>query len=199
MTQDDFELGPLADVTREIGADTATLIFTRTLRHPPERVWRALTEPTEQIEWMPFVSDRSLDGLGPAKLRMTDGSDDAATLDASVLHAEYGRRLVYRWGDDLLTWELVPHGAGTLLTLRHETKTPEHLSSFAAGWHICIAVAERFMDGRPIGRVVGQKAMAFGWAKLNERYGEKLETSRNSRNPSCRRFGAFAKKNQSAE
>jgi hypothetical protein len=49
MTHDDFELGPLAAVTREIGG-TVTLIFTRTLRHPPEKVWRALTEPTEQLE-----------------------------------------------------------------------------------------------------------------------------------------------------
>lgn len=30
------------------------------------------------------------------------------------------------------------------------------------------------MDGRPIGWVIGQKAMAFGWAKLNDQYLEKL-------------------------
>ena len=171
---DDFELRPLADVSREIGEDTATLIFTRTLRHTPERVWRALIEPTEQLEWMPFVSDRTLDDIGPAKLRMTDDGEDTKATEGEVLQSEYARLLSYRWGDKLLTWALRPQGTGTLLTLRHETKTPEHLSSFAAGWHICIAVAERLMDGRPIGRVVGQKAMEFGWAKLNEQYGVKL-------------------------
>lgn len=50
-------------------------------------------------------------------------------------------------------------GTGRALTMRHTTKTRELLSSFAAGGHICIAVAERFVDERPIGRVVGQKAM----------------------------------------
>lgn len=75
----------------------------------------------------------------------------------------------------MLTWELTPQGDGTLLTLRHTTKTPEHLSSFAAGWHICIAVAEHFMDGRPIGRVVGQKALEFGWTELNDQYRERLK------------------------
>lgn len=174
MTHDDFKLGPLADVTREIGADTATLIFTRTLRHPPEKVWRALTEPSQQREWMPFVSDRALNDPGPARLRMIDGSETSAAMEGEVLKSEHARLLSYRWGDDLLTWELRPQGTGTLLILRHETKTPEHLSSFAAGWHICIAVAERFMDGQPIGRVVGQKAMAFGWAKLDEQYQAKL-------------------------
>lgn len=186
MTHDDFELGPLADVTREIGADTATLIFTRTLRHSPEKVWRALTEPTEQLEWMPFVSDRALDDLGPVKLRMTDGSEGTEAMEGEVLQSKHARLLSYRWGDDLLTWELKPQGTGTLLTLRHETTTPEHLSSFAAGWHICIAVAERFMDGRPIGRVVGQKAMAFGWKKLNEQYQAELN-------------GTFAERARSAE
>lgn len=170
MTHDDWDLGPLADVTREIGEDTATLIFIRALRHPPEKVWRALIEPSEQLEWLPFVSDRALDAIGPARLRMTDGSDEPNVLDGEVLKSEHARLLHYRWGDDLLTWQLIPQGTGTLLTLRHTTETPEHLSSFAAGWHICIAVAERFIDGRPIGRVVGEKAMEFGWTELDDQY-----------------------------
>src|SRR5262245_15138131 len=140
MTRDDFEVGPLADVTREIGEDTATLIFTRALHHPPETVWRALTEPAEQLKWLPFVTDRALDALGPVQLRMTDGNDCANICAGEVLKSERPRLLSYTWGNDVLTWELAPHGAGTLLTLRHMTTTPEQLSSFAAGWHICIAV-----------------------------------------------------------
>lgn len=97
MTHGDFELGPLADVTREIGKDTAALIFTRRLRHPPEKVWRALTEPAMQLEWMPFVADRILDGAGPAQLRMTDGSDGTETSASEVLTSERPRLLCYRW------------------------------------------------------------------------------------------------------
>jgi hypothetical protein len=37
MTHDDFELGPLAAVTREIGADTVTLIFTERFATRPKR------------------------------------------------------------------------------------------------------------------------------------------------------------------
>jgi hypothetical protein len=40
----------------------------------------------------------------------------------------------------------------------------------AAGWHICIDVLDRFVGGKPIGRIVGGDAMKFGWPKLNEDY-----------------------------
>lgn len=175
--QNDFGSGPLADVSREIGKDSATLIFTRILCHPPERVWRALIEPAEQLEWLPFVADRTLDNLGAVKLRMTDDSKDAEMLEGEVLESERPRLLIYRWGSDVLTWELSPHETGTMVTLRHMTKLPEQLSTFAAGWHICIVVLERFLDGRPVGRIVGPKAMEFGWMMLKEQYGEKLYRS----------------------
>jgi hypothetical protein len=38
-------------------------------------------------------------------------------------------------------------------------------------------VAERFIGGRPIGRVVGEKEMEFGWAKLNYQDQKKLKIS----------------------
>lgn len=173
MTRKDFKPGPLAKVSREMGDGDATLIFTRSLRHSPEKVWRALTEPREQLEWMPFVADRILNAKGPMMLRMTD-QDNGPESKGEVLRAEPGKVLSYRWGDDLLTWELSPLGTGTRLTLRHKTKTPDQISSFAAGWHICLDVAERFLDGRPIGRIVGQDAFKYGWAKLNEEYQKKL-------------------------
>lgn len=171
---DDFELGPLADVSREIGEHTATLIFTRTLRHTAERVWRALIEPTEQLEWMPFVADRPLEGLGPAKLRMTDGSMDAVMLEGEVLKSEHARLLVYRWGNDLLSWELSSKDGHTILTLRHTTMTPDRISSFAAGWHVCIAVLDRFLEGRPVGRIVGKRALDIGALDLKSQYHAQL-------------------------
>ena len=172
----DFEPGPLAKVTRETGDGDATLVFVRRLRHAPAKVWRALTEPSEQLEWMPFVADRALDSEGPVTLRMTDEEDGQASA-GRILAVKPERLLSYSWGDELLTWELKPAGTGTELTLRHRTKTPESLSSFAAGWHICLAVAERFLDGRPIGRIVGKEALDHGWQELNDAYLAKFAAS----------------------
>lgn len=105
MTPKDFSLSPLAHVSRELGDGEATLIFVRHLRHPPAKVWRALTEPREQLEWLPFVASRALDRQGPVTLRMTD-QENGPESAAEILVAEPHRRLAFQWGDDLLTWEL---------------------------------------------------------------------------------------------
>ena len=45
-----------------------TLILVRELRHSPEKVWEALTDPAQLREWAPFVTDASLGALGTVKL-----------------------------------------------------------------------------------------------------------------------------------
>lgn len=174
MARKDFKPGPLADVSREIGDGEATLIFRRRLGHAPEKIWRALTKPEEQIEWMPFVADRDIAAVGSFMLRMTD-REEAEERAAEVLAAEPARLLRYRWGDDVLTWELEPEGDGTRLTLRHLTKMPDQIASFAAGWHICIDVLARFLAGQPVGAIVGEDAMLYGWKELNEAYSARLK------------------------
>ena len=37
-----------------------TLVLVRELRHPPKKVWQALTDPAQLREWAPFDADRSL-------------------------------------------------------------------------------------------------------------------------------------------
>lgn len=173
MARKNFEPGPLADVSREIGDGEATLIFRRSLAHPPAKVWRALTRPSEQIAWMPFVADREIATVGSFTMRTTD-REPAAESAAEVLAAEPPHLLRYSWGDDVLTWELEPEGNGTRLTLRHLTRMPDQIASFAAGWHICIDVMARFLEGRPVGPIVGNAAMECGWSKLHDGYADML-------------------------
>ncbi|QIG48301.1 SRPBCC family protein [Nordella sp. HKS 07] len=169
MTPKNYSPGPLAEVSRELGDGEATLVFIRRLRHPPAKVWRALIEPGEQLEWMPFVASRALDRVGPFSLRMTDQENGPESV-AEVTVVESQRCLAFQWGADLLTWELEPDGDGTRLTLRHRTKTPDMISSFAAGWHICLDVLALYLDGRPVGRIVGKDALDHGWPALNDAY-----------------------------
>ena len=44
----------------------------------------------------------------------------------------------------------------------------------AAGWHICLAVADRLPDGDPVGPVVGQNARNYGWDDLSKAYAKRL-------------------------
>src|SRR5580700_9069609 len=51
-----------ADVRKD--GEKWTLILVRELRHAPEKVWQALTDPAHVREWAPFVVDGSLDTVG---------------------------------------------------------------------------------------------------------------------------------------
>jgi uncharacterized protein YndB with AHSA1/START domain len=153
-----------------------TLAFVRDLVHPPERVWTALTDPAEVGEWSPFRAERDLSVPGSAVLTMVDG-DTTMDLPATVLRAEPPTLLEYTWGDDLLRWELEPTAAGTRLTLRHTVAGPDWLPKAAAGWHICLDVAERLLDGDPIPPIRGQAALDYGWQDLHDAYAKELRVA----------------------
>jgi hypothetical protein len=43
-----------------------------------------------------------------------------------------------------------------------------------AGWHLCLDVAERLLDGQPVEPIRGQDAMNQGWQELHDAYAERL-------------------------
>jgi uncharacterized protein YndB with AHSA1/START domain len=168
-----FQPSPLATAEYRADGDRWTLIFTRELRHPPEKVWAALTEADQVGAWAPFVTERDLDEPGDTTLTMVDG-DTREPMPASVTRVEPPRLLEYTWGDDRLRWELEPGGPGTRLTLRHTLADRDWLPKVTAGWHLCLDVAERLLDGDPIPPIRGEDAMNYGWQELNDAYAERL-------------------------
>jgi uncharacterized protein YndB with AHSA1/START domain len=165
-----FDPGPLAAVRQE-GA--STLVFVRELRHPPATVWAALTDPARITQWAPFDADRDLGTPGTATLTMVDG-DTRLDMPVTVHRAEPPTLLEYTWGTDLLRWDLEATDTGTRLTLRHTAEKPDWLPKLAAGWHICLAVAERLLDGDPVGVIRGKDGLQYGWEELRDGYTERL-------------------------
>jgi hypothetical protein len=104
---------------------------------------------------------------------MIDG-DTAEDIPVTVRHAQAPTLLEYSWGTDLLRWELAATGTGTRLTLSHTVEDPDWLSKVAAGWHICLDVAERLLDGAPIAPIRGEAAREHGWDELSQAYAGKL-------------------------
>jgi len=154
-----------AEIRKE--GDQWTLILVRDLRHPPAKVWEALTEPEQLREWAPFDADRSMATIGPVKLTTVGMSQVSET---AVRRAEAPRLLEYTWGDNDIRWELEPLGTGTRLTLWHNIDR-KYISMGAAGWHIGLDVLDRFLSGEPIGRIVAGEALKFeGWQRLNAEY-----------------------------
>lgn len=176
MNRDQYQPGAPGNVRADRGGERWTIVFTRELRHPPESVWEALTDPKELREWAPFDPDRNLDTLGDATLTMAGGGDEQTS--AYVRIAERPRLLEYTWDTDVLRWELEPTATGTRLTLRHTTDR-EWAARVSAGWHICIDVMELFLDGNPIGRIAGDEAKAHGWGRLNDAYAAQLGIENN--------------------
>jgi uncharacterized protein YndB with AHSA1/START domain len=173
MRDEMFETGELAEVDVLASDDRWTLVFVKDLRHAPAKVWTALTEPGQLARWAPYTTDRDLGSTGEATLTMIDG-DKTEDLPASVLRAEPPSLLEHTWGGDVLRWELTEIDAGTRLTLRHTIDDRTWAPKVAAGWHLCLVVAERLLDGRPIEPIRGEEARRFGWDELNERYAERL-------------------------
>jgi uncharacterized protein YndB with AHSA1/START domain len=169
-----FDSGPLAEVSSEANDDgTWTVTFVRQLAHPPDRVWNALVRVDEVPRWAPYEPDRDLDATGVATLTMVDG-DLRQAMPSEVRLVEPPARLEYTWGDDLLSWELSPIAAGTRLTLRHTVRGKDWMPKVAAGWHLCLVVADRVLAGEAVEPIVGDDAMRYGWQDLHDAYAARL-------------------------
>ena len=172
-TRDSYQPSALARTETRKDGERWTLVFVRDLKHPPGKVWTTLTDPAHVREWAPYDVDRNLGTVGPIKLTMI-GGPTSEVLDGSVRRAEAPKLLEYTWGEDVLRWQLESTTSGTRLTLEHTLEDRNWLPKVAAGWHICLDVAEQALSGHPIGRIVGGEAKRFGWELLNAKYAEKL-------------------------
>jgi uncharacterized protein YndB with AHSA1/START domain len=151
-----------------------TLILVRELRHAPEKVWQALTDPAHLREWAPFDANGSLGTVGTTVKLTTVGAPVPRVTETTVKRADAPQALEYNWGGFDMRWQLEALGGGTRLTLWTNIGH-RFISMGAAGWHICFDVLDRLLNGTPIGRMVGPEAMKFGrWQRLNAEYAKQF-------------------------
>ena len=129
------------------------LRYERVLRHPPQKVWRALTESEQLRHWMPcdIVGERR-EG---AELELPFWPDhvERYSIPESVLHGmikvwDPPRVFEWTWETDVLRWELEPIADGTLLTLTTwlSDDDPAATKGVAAGYHICLDQLMTLLD-----------------------------------------------------
>jgi uncharacterized protein YndB with AHSA1/START domain len=172
-SREKYAPGPAAGAEVQKDGEKWTLVLVRELRHPPEKVWQALTDPAQLREWAPFDADRSLGAVGPVTLS-TVGAPTPHVTETRVTRADVPRLLEYTWGGNEMRWQLEPLAHGTRLTLWHNIER-RFISMGAAGWHICFDVFDRLLAGDPIGRIVAGDAMKFGgWQRLNAEYAKQF-------------------------
>lgn len=105
--------------------DAHSLVFERVLPHPPEKVWRALTQSWLIEEWL-MANDFVPEVGRRFTLRATPLPGWSGVTHCQVVAVEPPRLLVYHWGDGsestsglktTVTWTLLPEGNGTRLLM----------------------------------------------------------------------------------
>jgi uncharacterized protein YndB with AHSA1/START domain len=178
INREQYAPGPASGAHIHKDGERWTLIVVRELRHSPEKVWQALTEPGHLREWAPFDADGTLGTVGTTVKLTTVGAPRPVISETRVTRADAPKLLEYNWGGFDLRWELEPLERGTRLTLWHNIDR-RYISMGAAGWHICFDVLDHLLGGTPIGRMVGPDAMKFGgWQRLNAEYAKQFGIER---------------------
>jgi uncharacterized protein YndB with AHSA1/START domain len=125
-------------------AQTDALSFEFDLQHGPEKVWRALTDPTLLADWLlPVVEGKLEPGAAfTFKTQPYPGWD--GTVHCRMLEIEAKRKLSYTWVvgemlDTVVTFTLTPTASGTHLSLVQSGFKPEQKQNFGGaryGWKL---------------------------------------------------------------
>ena len=122
--------------------ETRSVIVERDIPHPPEKIWRALTQPHLIEEWLMKNDFAAVVGH-----RFKLSGEWGGVLDCEVLAVEPNRRLSYTWNfasDDpafalksVVTFTLTPTGEGTHLRMEQSGFRPDQRQAYGGamqGW-----------------------------------------------------------------
>jgi uncharacterized protein YndB with AHSA1/START domain len=121
------------------------LRFVRTLPHPPQKVWRGLTEPEHLAAWFPAAING--DRKPGAPLSFVFPNNEGPTITGEMITYDPPSILEFRWGDETLRFELRPQGKGCVLTFLDTFDEVGKAARDAAGWHACLDQLEYHLAG----------------------------------------------------
>lgn len=128
-------------IDKTAAEQTETLTFELESHHAPEKVWRALTEPTLLAEWLlPVVGFELSPGTEFAfETQPQPGWD--GKVQCRLLESDAPRTLRYTWVvgdmDTVVTFTLRATGSGTHLSIVHTGFKPTQKQNFGGaryGW-----------------------------------------------------------------
>ena len=147
-----------APVSVEAQGERVTLILRRLLRHPPDAVWKAITDPEAIRQW--FLTSSVIEGRVGGKVDMVTGPYRMHGT-GEVLAWDPPRLLEYEYhvapgaafpegAQTVLRWELVPQEEGTLLVLTLRGLPRRTAVPFTSGVKGFFDRLEALLDGRPL-------------------------------------------------
>src|SRR5918997_648619 len=135
----------------------ATLRFERHYRYAVERVWRAVTEPSEMAAWFPsqVIGDRVVGAdlifdddakRAAARAAGEPTRDDGPWFHGTVVAFEPPTLFEFTWGGELLRIELTPEGDGTRMVFSQVVSHPSVAARNGASWHVCLTELDALLD-----------------------------------------------------
>ena len=128
-------------------AETRSVIIEREIPYPPEKIWRALTQPHLIEEWL-MKND-----FKPVVGHRFDLRADWGVVDCRVLEVEPNKTLSYTWGayglESVISWTLTPTGSGTRLRMEQSGFRPDQQQAYQgaqAGWPRFLAALEQVLS-----------------------------------------------------
>jgi uncharacterized protein YndB with AHSA1/START domain len=115
--------------------ETRSAVVERDIAHPPEKIWRALTQPHLLQEWL-MKND-----FAPVMDHRFKFEGDWGSVDCRVLEVEPNRSLAYTWDamglESVVTWTLTPSATGTHLRMEQSGFRPDQQRAYQGalfGW-----------------------------------------------------------------
>ena len=131
--------------------ETLSVIVEREVPYPPEKIWRALTQPHLIEEWLMKNDFKPVVGHS-FNLRRTPQPDVNIVVDCQVLVVEPNKTLSYTWtAFDLVgvvTWTLTPTRTGTHLRMEQSgfrPDQPQYYEGAKGGWQKFFAALEQIL------------------------------------------------------
>jgi uncharacterized protein YndB with AHSA1/START domain len=132
---------------------TRTVVIERVFPHPPEKLWRALTENRLIAQWLmkndfePVVGRRF-------QFRSDPVPNWDGVIDCDVLIVDHLKQLSYSWGslglESVVLWTLTPAEGGTHVRMEQSGFRPDQQAAYKGakyGWQHFFGGLERVLGG----------------------------------------------------
>ena len=126
--------------------ETRAVVVEREIAFPPEKIWRALTQPHLIEEWLMKNDFQPVVGHG-FNLR-----GDWGVVDCKVMAVEPNKTLSYTWAamglESVVVWTLTPSGTGTHLRMEQSGFRPDQQQAYQGakyGWQRFFANLEQVL------------------------------------------------------
>ena len=153
------------------GEEKWTLILVRELRHSPEKVWQALTDPAHLREWAPFDADGSLGTVGTTVKLTTVGAPTPRITETTVTRADAPKVLEYNWGTSICGGNSKPRWWRHAADAVDQHRSPLHRHGCCRVAHLfrCSGSPAQRNSHRPHGRPRGDEVRRLAAAERGVR------------------------------